>query len=411
VTNYSYAYDFAGNRLVAGSNNVQISSSYNALNQLESGASTPTNTTTYEWDAENRLTAINQGTNRNEFYYDGHGRRVETIIKTNDVIATQRYMIWDGDKICECWEASDNPTLISLFPQGESRLNNSSRSNFYYNLDHLRSMRELTDTNGIMLSQVDYGPFGSKLTINKGSVSVAVGFAGYFQQGDNNFYQTLYRIYSSDNGRWLSREPLGIAKIANTYTYCENNPINSIDRLGLWTVQLGFSFSYQIANYTLSISGGVIVDNQGNFSTFNTGGIGDEGLGFGGSSAVTIGYSTADTIYNYEGPFVNDTISTPIGSAEYFTGHDNDGNIVSGQSLSIGPGGFGVSETQTETFVNGDNSGNDPSSSGGTGGGNSGTDPSNIPPTPPPPGGGSGCDCGPLCDPNNSAGGGGNPGA
>jgi YD repeat-containing protein len=32
--------------------------------------------TTYEWDGVGRLTAINRGTSRTEFAYDGLGRRV-----------------------------------------------------------------------------------------------------------------------------------------------------------------------------------------------------------------------------------------------------------------------------------------------------------------------------------------------
>src|SRR5204863_2708960 len=42
-------------------------------------------TTTYEWDAVDQLVAINAGTNRSEFTYDGLGRRVQVIEKTNGV--------------------------------------------------------------------------------------------------------------------------------------------------------------------------------------------------------------------------------------------------------------------------------------------------------------------------------------
>jgi YD repeat-containing protein len=70
---YSYAYDPAGNRLQSQVNGLTTQYSYNALNQLTVTVPAQTNSATYEWDAENRLTAINQGTNRSEFSYDGLG--------------------------------------------------------------------------------------------------------------------------------------------------------------------------------------------------------------------------------------------------------------------------------------------------------------------------------------------------
>ena len=91
---------FDGNRLVAATNGVPTSFGYNALNHLVS-STLPTNNITYEWDGENRLTAINNATNRSEFYYDGLGRRTEIIELQNGTgISTNTYL-WCGTDICE----------------------------------------------------------------------------------------------------------------------------------------------------------------------------------------------------------------------------------------------------------------------------------------------------------------------
>ena len=45
---------------------------------------------------------------------------------------------------------------------------------------------------------------------------------------------TLYRAYSADLGRWLSRDPLAEAAGLNLYAYVANNPIKYVDPLGLW---------------------------------------------------------------------------------------------------------------------------------------------------------------------------------
>ncbi len=60
------------------------------LNGNETSVITATSTNTYEWDAADRLLAINIGPNRSEFSYDGAGRRVRITEKTNAVVQTDK---------------------------------------------------------------------------------------------------------------------------------------------------------------------------------------------------------------------------------------------------------------------------------------------------------------------------------
>jgi len=41
-------------------------------------------------------------------------------------------------------------------------------------------------------------------------------------------------VYDPKIGRWLSRDPLGESVGINLYAYCDNDPINRRDPLGLW---------------------------------------------------------------------------------------------------------------------------------------------------------------------------------
>jgi YD repeat-containing protein len=50
-------------------------------NEVSTVSATATNT--YEWDAADRLTAVNSGTNRSEFSYGGQGRRVQIVERQN----------------------------------------------------------------------------------------------------------------------------------------------------------------------------------------------------------------------------------------------------------------------------------------------------------------------------------------
>ena len=90
---YAYSFDPAGNRLTETIDSSTTTAGYSALNQLTSlsnPATSPVSQQTYEWDTENRLTAINYpGTNlRSEFQFDGYGRRVRVTEKNGTSVTS-----------------------------------------------------------------------------------------------------------------------------------------------------------------------------------------------------------------------------------------------------------------------------------------------------------------------------------
>ncbi|HZM01521.1 MAG TPA: RHS repeat-associated core domain-containing protein [Candidatus Saccharimonadales bacterium] len=235
----TYTYDLAGNRLTVtqgGGSKLGPPStqqfSYSALNQLTGASPAATNSATYEWDAENRLTAINQGTNRSAFSYDGLGRRVEIVEKTNGVVQSANYYLWCGAQICEMRDASGATTLRRLFPQGESLVGANANTNYFYTKDHLGSVREALDSNGELVTRYSYDPYGQKSILEEG-FPTTFGFTGDFVHQKSGLYLTWFRALDSASGRWLSRDPLGEKINVNVYSYVGNNPINFKDLLGL----------------------------------------------------------------------------------------------------------------------------------------------------------------------------------
>ena len=186
---------------------------------------------TYEWDAENRLTAINYtGTqNRTEFTYDGLDRRVAIVEKTNGSVTSTKKFVWVGTEMAEERNGS-NVVTKRFFEQGEK----ISGAAYYYTRDHLGSIREMTNASGQVVSHNDYDPYGqSTVTHNFGTVSPDFGFTGHYFHAPSGFNLTLYRAYNPSSGRWLSRDPIGENGGINLYGYVYNSPVNYIDRLGL----------------------------------------------------------------------------------------------------------------------------------------------------------------------------------
>ncbi len=203
-------------------------------------------TQTYEWDAANRLTAVNEpGNLRSEFTYDGLSRRVKIVEKSNGAVTSTKNLLWCGTEIFEERDASNNVTR-RYYPQGMQL----SGSNYFYTRDHLGSVRELTDSTGTIQARYSYDPYGRRTKLS-GTLAANFGFTGDYWHVPSSLALTLYRAYNPDLGRWISRDPIGEDGGVNLYAYVENNPIAVGDLLGLLS-----DAAWNIAQYALQQAGG-----------------------------------------------------------------------------------------------------------------------------------------------------------
>jgi RHS repeat-associated protein len=229
---YNYGYDPAGNRLFEDIDGIRRSFDYNALNQLVSSSDATVTNIVYEWDAEQRLAAVSRGTQRNEFAYDGFGRRVRILERTNGVVQSDNYFLWCGAQIREERDSTGATVLRRLYPQGEALVGSAGSTNYYYTRDHLGSVREALDPNGLLSTRYDYDPYGQRQAIHE-NLRTTFAFAGYFVHFPSGLYLTLYRPFDGSVGRWPSRDPIGERGGLNLYFYCANNPLNYKDPFGL----------------------------------------------------------------------------------------------------------------------------------------------------------------------------------
>ncbi len=189
------------------------------------GSGTNDGTFTYEWDAAYRLTAVNEpGGLRSEFAYDGLGRRVRITEKSSGTVTSVKNLIWDGMTIREERNASNAVTKM-YFANGVQ----ISGSNYYYTRDHLGSIREMTTgTSATVVARYDYDPYGVQTQLS-GTMTADFGFTGLYYHQPTGLDLAPFREYSSNLGRWISRDPSGETGGVNLYEYANNSPIIYVD--------------------------------------------------------------------------------------------------------------------------------------------------------------------------------------
>jgi len=244
---YAYGYDPAGNRLTETIDGVTTTATHNALNQLislsKSDGSSALPAQSYEWDAENRLRAINYtGTaRRSEFTYDGLGRRHQLVERDGATITAQTSFVWKGIRLGEERDATGNTVAARYLSHGVM----SSRSNLptaakigglfalYSTEDQLGSIRQLVSSTNTLSSSIVYDPWGRLSIAGSGQLDVDTGYTGHWFHGLSETHWPFYRQYHADKSRWISRDPHKKSEMAspslNLYSYANTQPINFFD--------------------------------------------------------------------------------------------------------------------------------------------------------------------------------------
>jgi len=189
-------------------------------------------TTSYDWDAENRLLDVKQGTTTlASFVYAGTGRRFQKVAGG----ATHTY-VYDGADIIE-ERLSSGQTYDYVQGPGVDRplaVRDQASVVSYYLADHLGSIVQVTNSTGTVTLSRDYDPFGNPLA---GAATAGFAFTGREWDPESNLYYYRARYYDPSLARFFS-EDKARTKAGNSYSYVANNPLTRTDPSGLVEVNL-----------------------------------------------------------------------------------------------------------------------------------------------------------------------------
>jgi RHS repeat-associated protein len=242
-TTESYSYDPVGNRTASlgvssyttnASN--ELTATLNASYTYDSNGNTLTkvvssNTTTYVWDYENRLTSVTLPSSGGTvtLKYDPFGRRIEK----SSSAATSAFA-YDGDNLIE--ETNSSGTVVARYSQTDNideplaMLRSSATS--YYQADGLGSVTSLSNGAGALAQTYTVDSFG-KQTASSGSLVNSFQYTGREFDTETGLYYYRARYYDSSTGRFMSEDPIDwLGGDVNFYRYASNQPSMFIDPLG-----------------------------------------------------------------------------------------------------------------------------------------------------------------------------------
>ena len=273
---YSYAYDNIGNRVTSREGSGASAEAYTAnnLNQYtaitrEEGASfapahdadgnqTKIQTSMGEWEvsynALNQAARFIQGNRRVECRYDYLNRRIEKAVYEGDILMSKKRFIYHGYlQIAELdaaatesampvlrktylWDplepAATRILAMSLFDE-----TGTWAENLYYTHDLLKNTTALFGIRAGRRALYEYGPYGNILRMEGNAAEDnPFRFSSEYADDELGLVYYNYRYYNPQNGRWISREPIGEIDGWNLYSFVNNRLIQYIDSLGFQAI-------------------------------------------------------------------------------------------------------------------------------------------------------------------------------
>jgi len=186
-------------------------------------------TQTLDYDHENRLTEVDDGTNTVTFAYDGNGQRVKKVENgVTTIYIGNYYEVYDpggpNEEVTKYYYASGQRIAMR---QGDAL--------YWIHGDHLGSTAITTDDSGVKESELRYYPYGSD-RYSWETTPTAYKFTGQMLDESTGLYFYKARYYDPSLGRFIQADtivpdPMNSQQL-NRYSYVNNNPLRYIDPSG-----------------------------------------------------------------------------------------------------------------------------------------------------------------------------------
>jgi RHS repeat-associated protein len=191
------------------------------------GNLTTDSTTTYAWDARDRLSALSGSSTSAVFRYDPLGRRRHKTIG-----ATETQFYYDGLNPVQVLSGTGGVTnILTGLGIDEFFVSTEAADQRTVLTDALSSTIAELDPTAALLAEYTYGPFGQ--TSATGAPRTPFQYTGRENDGAGLYYYRA-RYYHSTLQRFISEDPIGLrAGDTNFYGYVGNSPVNFADPFGL----------------------------------------------------------------------------------------------------------------------------------------------------------------------------------
>jgi RHS repeat-associated protein len=173
-------------------------------------------------------------------------------------MAVTRY-VYDNEDVL--LELNSSNAVTARYTHGpgvdEPLIMEKNGQSFFYHRDGLSSVTDISSQAGAVVQHYTYSSFGQIESMLDSSFNQPYTFTARELDPETGLYFYRARYYEPAIGRFLQRDPIGLAAGPNAYTYAGNMPATFVDPLGLdyvdvaanYAAGMGDAISFGITNY------------------------------------------------------------------------------------------------------------------------------------------------------------------
>lgn len=217
-----YATATSSNRLLSISGGTVATYGYDANGNIRSGDGS-----TYTYDLFNRLAGATSGTMTAVYTVNALGQRIYKQVGT-----IKSWFVYGPDNTLLAEYRTGQGWTNYLRFAGEPVAITRANSVTYIHGDQLGRPELATNSARSVTWRASNYAFDRFVTLDAiGGLNI--GFPGQYFDAETGNWNNGFRDYSSERGRYLQADPLGLVAGLNTYSYVSSNPVNEIDPTGL----------------------------------------------------------------------------------------------------------------------------------------------------------------------------------
>jgi RHS repeat-associated protein len=202
----SYSYDPFGNQISSVEKQGRQHRVFNGLNQLV------------------RLNCQNHSS---QYHYDAFGRRCAKLTEQG-----QTDFIWDKQRLLGEYHNGQYRWYIYEPKTHRPLIMIEDGVVYAYQCDHLGTPIGLFDSEGEVVWQASYHPYGKIKEQKQARIDNPLRFQGQYFDEESSLHYNHHRYYCPEQGRYIQQDPIGLAGGLNPYRYTRN-PLSQVDPLGL----------------------------------------------------------------------------------------------------------------------------------------------------------------------------------